>query len=260
MTKLRNPTLIRYDLDIQELGKTIKYRAMKVGEQKTILTAVEMKDPKAVINSITDIVQNITDGEIDTSKVPQHIVDYIFMKSYIRSSGGQPKVEYTCGGKIEEVVEETIDDVTTSKVVETPCGNVMPMTVDLDQVEIKYPDDYERSKLVEIDEKMSIKLRIPDFDSFKRLNLDTDIYGLSDQYIFSGVEYILDGEDMIVPGQDFTIEDMSAWMNELDEPTLEKITTFFANIPKLYLKIKVKCPKCGREEVFEFTELEDFFL
>jgi adenine-specific DNA methylase len=65
---------------------------------------------------------------------------------------------------------------------------------------------------------------------------------------------------MIVPGQDFTIEDMSAWVNELDEPTLEKITTFFANIPKLYLKIKVKCPKCGREEVFEFTELEDFFL
>jgi hypothetical protein len=209
MAKLRNPTLIRYDLELKELNKTIKYRAMKVGEQKTILTAVEMRDPKAVINCITDIVQNITEGEIDTSQVPQHIVDYIFMKSYIRSSGGQPKVEYTCGGKIEESVEETIDGVTTTKTVEKPCNTVMPMTVDLDKVEIKYPENYQRNSLIEIDDKMSIKLRIPDFDSFKKLNLDSDIYGLSDQYIFSGVEYILDGDEMIVPGQDFTIEDLS---------------------------------------------------
>lgn len=257
MTKLRNPKHLYYDLDIPEISKTIKYRAMKVGEAKAILTAVEMKDPKAVINSIVDIVRGVTDDSIDITKTPQHIVDFVFLKSYIKASGARPKVEYTCGGSIESV--ETHEDG-TEEVKSTPCDAKMILEVNLDNVNIKYPENYQSSRLVKIDDQMSIKLRIPDFETFKGLDLGADIYALTDQFIYSGVEYIMDGEDMIIPGQDFSIEDLSNWMNELDQTSLNTITEFFQDIPKIYLKVPVTCPKCGKKEDFEFTQLEDFFL
>ena len=63
MAKIRNPKFIRYDLEIPELKKTISYRAMKVGEQKALLTAIEMKDPRSIINSVVDIIWHIVTGK-----------------------------------------------------------------------------------------------------------------------------------------------------------------------------------------------------
>lgn len=254
---LRNPKSIRHDLELPELNKTISYRPLNVGEQKALLTAIELKEARTIINCIVDIVSAITFGELDLSKTPMHLVDYIFLKSYIKSSGARSQAEYTCGGTIE--VEE-VDAEGGVKKVEQPCGSQHNLLLNLENAGIKYPEDYTASKLIDVGDGMSIKIRLPDFASFKRLDMDKDVIGISDQYIYSGIEYILDGEDMRRPGVDFNLEEMTEWINGLDSNVLAQISEFFENVPTLALNVDVTCPKCGRKDGFELQGLEDFFM
>lgn len=258
---IRNPQSIRFSLELPELNKTISYRALKVGEQKNLLTVLELKDARAIINTIVDIVEGITFGELDMSKTPMHLVDYIFLKSFIKSSGAQTHAEYSCGGTVEVEEEVEKEDGTKELVkVEKPCDSRHNLLLNLENAGVKYPEGYEASKLIQIDETMSIKIRMPDFQSFKRLDMDKDIIGISDQYIFSGIEYILDGENMMTPGVDFNLEEMTKWLNELDSKVLAEVSAFFESVPVLTLNVDVTCPKCGRKDGFELQGLEDFFL
>ena len=59
MSKLRKVDGVRYDLEIPELGKTIHYRAFKVGEHKTLLQSMEFKDDKAIINTLVDLIARV---------------------------------------------------------------------------------------------------------------------------------------------------------------------------------------------------------
>ncbi len=258
---IRSPSSIRYNLEIPELKKSVSYRALKVGEQKNLLTALEFKDARAIINTIVDIVKGVTFGELDLSKTPMHIVDFIFLNSFIKSSGAKSTAEYTCGGtvEVEEEIEKEDGTKETTK-VEKPCASSHALILNLENAHIKYPEAYQSSKIIQVDEQMSIKIRLPDFESFKRLDMDKDVIGISDQYIYSGIEYILDGDDMKVPGVDFNLEEMTAWINELDANVLDEISSFFENVPVLTLNVDVTCPKCGRKDGFELQGLEDFFL
>lgn len=257
MSKIRNPKSIRHDLTIQELGKTISIRALKVGEQKALLTAMGLKDAKALINCIVDIVEACTFGEIDLSKTPMHIVDYIFLHVYIKSSGNMSPAEFTCGGTITETV--TDDEGNTTEETK-PCGARHQINLNLDRTLIKYPDGYQPSKLIDLGDGMHVKMRVPSFESFKKLELDKDsITDITDQFIYSSIECIVDGDDVKTPGLDFTFDDMVEWINSLDSSIMDEINSFFQGTPKLSLEVPVTCPKCGRKEVFELTELEDFF-
>ncbi|USV40832.1 baseplate hub protein [Xanthomonas phage BUDD] len=258
---LRTPQAIRFSLEIPELKKTISYRALKVGEQKKLLTVLELKDAAAIINTIVDIIDGITLGELDLSKTPMHLIDFIFLHSFIKSSGARSKAEYTCGGTIEVDEEVELEEGKKEIVTKTvPCGSKHELLLNLENAQIKYPEGYQASKLVKIDETMSIKLKMPDFASFKKLDLDKDVIGISDQYIFSGIEYILDGDNMSVPGADFSFDEMTTWLNELPSTALDEITAFFEGVPVLALNVDVTCPKCGRKDGFELQGLDDFFL
>lgn len=258
---LRNPSSARFTLELPEIKKTISYRALKVGEQKNLLTVMELQDAKGIINAIVDIVDGITFGELDMSKTPMHLIDYIFLKSYIKSSGAKSNAEYTCGGTVEVDEEIENEDGTKDTIkVEQKCNSQHNVQLDLERATIKYPEGYQPTKTIQVDDAMSIKLRMPDFESFKRLDMDKDIIGISDQYIYSGIEYICDGDDIKVPGVDFNLEEMTKWLNELDSNILEQISSFFETVPVLSMKVDVTCPKCGRKDGFELQGLDDFFL
>lgn len=256
---LRTPQTIRYNLELTEINKRISYRALTVGEQKTLLMAIELKEPHAIVNTLADIVRAVTFGEIDLNTTPMHLVDYIFLNSFIRSSGAKSKAEYTCGGVVDVVEDVEVDGVVTPTEVTRPCNTKSILLLDLDKAYIKYPETYAATKLIDVGDGMSINLRLPDFQGFKSLDASKDIIGISDQYIFAGIEYILDGDDMKTPGIDYTMPEMVEWLNGLPAPVLEEIAEFFKNVPQLTLDVNVTCPKCGRKDGFELTGLEDFF-
>lgn len=258
MSSLRSPKVIRYDLKIDELNKTIAYRALNVGEQKTLLTVLEFKDANAIVNSLVDIVDACTFKELDLSSLPMHIVDYIFLHIYVKSVGNMTQAEFTCGGEKSQDVTDEEGNVTGTEIV--PCEAVHLVGINLDRAVLKYPEDYKPSELIDAGDGMMIKLRLPSFEIFKKLDTQKSWMDVSDQYIYSGIECVVDGEDVKTPGVDFNFSDLIEWINTLDASVLEKIEAYFKEAPTLFLEVPVTCPTCGRKEVFELTALEDFFV
>lgn len=259
MSSIRTPKSIRYDLPIEELNKTIYYRALKVGEQKALLTAMGMKDAKALINSIVDIVTACTFNEQDLSKIPMHIVDYIFLNVYIKSSGNMSQAEFQCGGTVQEEVTVGEGEDAVTEIQTVPCGARHVLNIDLNRTTIKYPENYEPSKVIDVGDGIVVKIRLPSFEAFRKMDIDKEWMDIADQFIFSGIECIQDGDDIKVPNVDFSLEDLVEWLDNLDSGVMQQINDFFQTAPSLSLHVPVTCPKCGKKEDFELNSLEDFF-
>lgn len=246
MSKLRKVDGVYYDLALPENLGTVKYRSMKVKETRNLLTAIEMRDEVAVVNTILDIIEAATRASFDVRSLPMHIIDLIFLRIYSKSSGNRSNGSYICAGT-----------TTTDEGEETTCGKAVNIEIDLDKADLIYPDGYKTRESLSVGDGQIIVLRIPSLDNFKRLKTDADTIT---QFIYSGVESITDGDNVYVPGQDFTVDDLNDWLNDLEASSLDKINAFFRETPKLGLDIKATCPHCGKKEEFEIRGLEDFFV
>lgn len=248
---------LKYDLHIEELGKTIKYRGLKHGEQKNILLAFELKDESGIINVILDSVESCTFNELDVKTTPMHLIDLIFLKMYAVTVGAKSPVVFSCGGTVKTTGENGEEKT-------EPCGTKLNMFIDLDKAALVYPENYTPNKTVQIDDDTVVKLKVPSFEDFRKItetfNRDEKtLVDLADQFIWAGLEAIVDSEGVKIPSVDFTKEELFKWLDDLDPPHVAAISEYFDNLPQLVLDHSVTCPKCGRKEEFQLKGLDAFF-
>jgi hypothetical protein len=242
----------KYNQEIKELGKTIKYRPFLQGEHKILLTAIEFKDESALVNALIDIVKACTFDELDMDKLPMHLVDYIFLKIYTKSVGAKTPTVYHCTHLTNKGEE--------GKVNLQPCNSKFNMHINLEDAELFYPEGYEAKKIIMVDDAVGIKLRAPSFEDYRKIDLEGSFVDITDQFVLSCIESVFDAETVRVPGVDFTPAEMIAWMDKLESHVADDIGTFFQDLPYLGLTVNVKCPECGNKEVIELKGLEDFFV
>lgn len=241
-------TPVIYDVTIQELNKKIKYRAFLVEEHKSLLTAIELKQESSLINTIHQIVKNCTFGEVDMDKLPVHVVDFLYLKIHAKSTGDTQLASYTCSNPILQ------EDQTFKE-----CQGAFTLKLDMDKAKIVYPPDYDTKKVVMVDDKVGIRLKVPSFEDFRTVKLDKSVLDITDSFIFACIESVFTPTEVNIPGKDFTADEMIAWMNKLDGLTLSKISEFFQELPYLGMDISVTCPLCGKKEDIQLRGLEDFF-
>lgn len=251
MSKLRKVDGLYYDLDLPDVNKSVKYRAMKVKETKILLTAIEMKDENGTVNAVLDIVEAATRANFNVRDLPMYLIDLIFLKIYVKSSGNQSTGVFKCGGLV------TVPETEEEPEHDEPCGTQVNVMINLENADLIRTADFVEKAIIDVGDGQSIVLRAPSMDKFKKITFDTDEQA---RYVYAAIESIVDGEDVRIPGQDFTLEELNDWMDELDGTVLAQITEFFKKIPQLGLDVKVTCPKCGRKEEFELKGLEDFFV
>jgi len=239
---------LKYDVKIDELNQTLKYRPFTVKEHKLLLQAIEMKDEASLVNVILDLVTACTFNKINLNEVPVHVVDFLYLLIHAKSTGAGQIANYTCNNP---VLQED-NSVKT-------CGGSFKLKVDLEKAKIVYPKAYKEKQVVKINENVGIKLRVPNFEDFKKIKLDDAIVDITDHFIFSCIDSIYEGETVQVPGIDFTSSELIEWLNGLDGSVMEKISEFFKELPYLGLELPVTCPKCGKKEVVGLKGLEDFF-
>ncbi|QBP06255.1 baseplate hub assembly chaperone [Stenotrophomonas phage YB07] len=252
MGKLRKPTGITFELELTELGKTVKYRPFKLKEQKKLLLASGLKDKAVMTNALLDIVEQCTFGELNVRKLPMHITDYLFTKIYIKSVGNMSQAQFECAGEVIEKDDEGHDH-------KVPCGVKLNLNLDLERATLVYPDTYRPNETIELEDGMFVRLRVPTFEEQQKIDFSKSLTDVTDQFIVSLIEAIVDGEEMQIPGQDVTPDEVVEWLDELSASSIEKITGFLQNLPQLTMDVNVTCPKCGRKEEFKLTGLEDFF-
>lgn len=240
---------ITYEVTIPELPTPrIKYRPFKVGEHKTFLTAVEMKDETALVNTIVDLVNKCTFNKLDLDKLPAHVVDYLYLLIHSKSTGNQQQAHYTCNNQILQ------EDQTFKK-----CPGEFGLRLDMNNAKIVYPPDYESKRIVMVNDTVGIKLKVPNFEELRKIKLDKSVLEITDEYIFICVESIFNEEKVDVPGVDFSHQELVEWLNDLDGEVMDKISVFFQSLPVLGLDVNITCPLCGKKEVIELRGLDAFF-
>jgi len=245
MSVLPKVEAVKFNLTIDELNRDIKYRAFNNKEHKLILEAIEMHDESVLLNTMLDLVNACTFNVLDMNKIPTHIVDYIYLQIHLKSTGKQQMASYTCGNVIDG----------------KQCEGQFQLRLPLEEAKIIYPEHYKTNRIVWVDEKkgIGIKMKSPTFDELKKVDLTKDLINITDHFIMTCIDSVFTKDTVLVPGKDFTVEECIEWFDDLDGSTLRAVSNFFKEMPYVGLTLAVTCPICKRKEVLELKGIQDFF-
>ena len=237
---------VKFDLTIDELNRKIKYRAFNTKEHKVILEAIEMHDQDALLNTVLDVVDACTFNTVDIAKLPTHLVDYIYLKIHLKSTGKTQTASYTCGNVVDGV----------------HCPGAFQLQLPLDKADLVYPEKYAADRIVWVDERkgIGIKMKCPSFDELKKIDLSQPVLNVTDKFIMTCIESVFTKDAVLVPGADFTVQECIEWFDELDGSVLRQVSNFFDQMPYVGLKLPVTCPICKRKEELELKGIQDFFV
>ena len=232
------PTLStpKYQLTIPSTKEKITYRPFLVREEKVLLTALESSDGTAMLHSMADVVKTCTDGKVDASSYPLFDIEYIFLHLRMKSVGEVCEMILPCQN--------------------SECGEKVTVKLDLDTIDMNVPD--EKSKVIEIDNKLGLTLRYPTIKEAEKYDGVEDTSGTIVGMIVDCIESIYDEEE-VYQAKDHTREELEQFVESIPSASFQKIVEFFENIPKLQHTIEFKCPKCKKKSVYKLEGLSDFF-
>lgn len=230
-----------YDLELPLSKKKIRFRPFLVKEQKNLLMALESDDRESIENNIKQVLQNCTITEkVDIENLPVVDVEYYFLQLRARSVGETVENKYRC--------DNMVDDKS--------CGNIMETSLNL--LDIKIEGVQDDNDVIELTDKISIKLKYPQFSVLSKLSKLTDVGDITFQMIADSIEHIYDGEQFYYSNET-PQEELLEFVESLSQKQFAKIETFFANLPKLQKKIEMKCSRCGFQHNLDVEGLESFF-
>jgi hypothetical protein len=132
------------------------------------------------------------------------------------------------------------------------------MEVKLNILDIKVEGVKENDDIIQLTDKVSIKLRYPEFSFLKKVSKLQDISDIAFEMIADCIEYVYDGEQFYY-AKEISSKEMVEFVESLNQAQFSKIEDFFANLPRLEKKIDMKCSRCGFEHRLDVEGLENFF-
>jgi hypothetical protein len=228
-----------YELDLPLSKKHIRFRPFLVKEQRNLMMALESDDKGNIEKNVRQVLHNCTLTEgIEIDDLPILDVEYYFLQLRARSVGEVVENKYKC----ENLVDEK------------PCGNLMESNLNLLDIKVNMPEN--QSDVIQLNDKLSIKLKYPEFSI-----LSADISSATDlafSMIVNSIEYIFDGEQYYY-AKESSPEELTEFVESLNQQQFSKIEDFFSNLPTLNKTIQMDCNKCGFHHTIEVEGLESFF-
>jgi len=239
LPKIDVPT---YLIDLPLSKKQIKYRPFLVKEQRNLLMAMESSDASTIQQTVKDILYNCTLTEgVDIEKLPILDVEYYFINLRAKSVGEIVESRYRCNNEVNDV----------------ECGNIMESQLNLLDIKVESPPNV--SSEIQLDAKLSIKLKYPEFsivsDSLKYDNINEVTFNM----IAQSIEYIYDGEQFYYANES-SPKELLDFVEGMNQEQFAKVEEFFNNLPKLKETLDIKCNKCGFEHHIDVEGLESFFV
>jgi hypothetical protein len=238
LPKLDVPT---YEIELPVSKKKIKYRPFLVKEQKNLLMAIESNESITIQQNVKDILNNctITEG-INIDKLPIIDVEFYFVNLRAKSVGETVESRYKCNN--------TVDD--------RECGNIMEKDINL--LELKVQMDSTVNPEIQLTNKVSIKMKYPEFGMVQDSLKFDDITDITFNMIANSIEYIYDGEQFYY-GHEAQPGEMLEFVEGMNQEQFAKVEEFFSKLPKLKETIDLTCSKCGFQHKIDVEGLENFF-
>lgn len=238
LPKLDVPT---YEIELPVSKKKIKYRPFLVKEQKNLLMAIESNESTTIQQNVKDILNNCTVTEgINIDKLPIIDVEFYFVNLRAKSVGETVESRYKCNN--------TVDD--------RECGNIMEKNINL--LELKVQMDSTVNPEIQLNNKVSIKMKYPEFGMVQDSLKFDDITDITFNMIANSIEYIYDGEQFYY-GHEAQPGEMLEFVEGMNQEQFAKVEEFFSKLPKLKETIDLTCGKCGFQHKIDVEGLENFF-
>jgi hypothetical protein len=239
LPKIDVPT---YEIDLPLSKKKVRYRPFLVKEQRNLLMAMESSDSNSIQQAIRDILYNCTLTEgIDIEKLPIIDVEYYFINLRAKSVGEIVESRYRCNNEVDG----------------KECGNIMDKEINL--LNIKVQSERDISNDIQLDNKLTIKLKYPEFNIVQSSLQFDNINDVTFNMIARSIEYIFDGEQFYYANES-TPEELLQFVEGMNQEQFAKVEDFFNNLPKLKETIDITCNKCGFHHNIDVEGLESFFV
>lgn len=247
---------------IPSTGKTVKLRSFLVKEQKLLLMAKESEGEglSAVVNAVTQLLQNCVLDELDITKLPSFDVEYMFVQLYMNSTASKHSTaHYRC---MAEKKDENGNPVLDEKGEAVLCGDINKVKIELGKAKVPVADIKDGIITVNSATIDKIVLKYPTFDQMT--TIEASMAGDSMEAAFKVYGdclhsiYKKDGS-MLAHGEDYDTDDAIEFLEFMSGSVFEKVTEFFNERPTVSTDVDFKCKVCGNETTLQLRGLEDFF-
>jgi hypothetical protein len=237
LPKINTPT---YELELPSNGKKLKYRPFLVREEKILIMALESEDMKQITNAIKTVLSDciLTRG-VKINDLSTFDIEYLFLNVRAKSVGESVEVNVTCP-----------DDGETQVQVE----------IDIDSIKVQ--KNPKHSRIIRLDDNLSVEMKYPSLSQFVESNFETN----ADQ---SDVDKSLDvitscigtvfNEDESWSASDCTKKELSEFVEQMNTKQFKDIEVFFETMPKLSHTIEVTNPNTKVTSEVVLEGLASFF-
>ncbi len=237
LPKINAPT---YELELPSSGKKVKYRPFLVREEKILIMALESQDMKQIASAITDVLKScILSRGIKIEKLATFDIEYLFLNVRARSVGETVDVSVTCPDDEKTQVE---------------------MEIDIDAIKIQ--KNSEHTKLIKLDDNLSVEMNYPSFQEFINTNFefegDENQVDRSFDIITACIGQVFTEEESW-SGSDCTKKELKEFVESMNSKQFKDVEAFFTTMPKLSHKLKVKNPITEVESEVVLEGLASFF-
>jgi hypothetical protein len=154
-------------------------------------------------------------------------------------------LKYKCNNTVKD---ETGED--------KKCSGSVEFKLNLLEVQpTKNPDHVNK---IQLSDNLGICLKYPTFEMIQKYEAmnENDVML---NVLMDCVDYIYDKEQVYY-AKDSTKEELTDFIDNLQQGHLEKIKIFFDTMPEIKKDVHFKCPKCDYEEDIEIKGMQNFFV
>ena len=227
LPKLNTPT---HQLELPSTGEKIKYRPFLVKEQKLLMFAQE-SDAETILN----IIESCTEGEINAKMLPVFDIEYIFLQLRAKSVGETANIKVKCPDDDSTYVDKTIK---------------------LDEIHVQMTAGH--TNIVQLTDSIKMVLTYPIMADMKGVDFNDGVSGTFN-LISKCINEIHDGET-IYNKVDMSDKELDEFIDTLDTKQFEGIMEFFNTMPKLRHIIPVTNPKTKKKGEVVLEGLDSFLV
>ena len=232
LPKLNTPT---HQLELPSTGEKIKYRPFLVKEQKLLMFAQESDDEDSIADTILNIIESCTEGEINAKMLPVFDIEYIFLQLRAKSVGETANIKVKCPDDDSTYVDKTIK---------------------LDDINVQMTAGH--TNIVNLTNNIKMVLTYPIMSDMKGVDFNDGMSGTFN-LISKCISEIHDGET-IHNRVDMTDQELDEFIDTLDTQQFENIMEFFNTMPKLRHIISVTNPKTKKKGEVVLEGLDSFLV
>jgi hypothetical protein len=223
----------KYTLELPSTKKKIEYRPFLVKEEKLLLIAQESDDQLEIVQVIKDIIDACTFGKLKVDELQTYDIEYIFIKLRIKS------------------VDQNADIMT-----ECPhCRAATPVSIDLEAVEVKFPEEEVSQTIMLSDDGVGITLKNLSLSETANISDDSDF----NDVIAAIIDTIFD-KDNVYAKTDSTKEELNTFIDSFSRKNVEAIEHYISSQPTIKYESKGTCSSCSKEFDIKLSGLKDFFV